>query len=203
MERSTKQKTSKDHSDGAKGELGREKCSASTPKNSRNNTVGTPLRNQNAFKTGKYVTFIDEYLDDGEREFIRQDLPSPLEQLDHQIKIAMVRERMIMKNLAELQAQRDKALAPAESGDIVDNVTKITEKRGKGKNTQVIVERRLLEKIIATQEALTHVQREISRMVEKRHKLMKELDDGSLDKGISVTITKATKEGKDGHLQRG
>ena len=100
-----------------------------------------------------------------------------MEQLDHEIKLAVVRERMVMKNLNELQAQRQKPIAPNEASDLADNVTKIAEqKEGKGKNSQLIVERRLHEKIIATHEALTHIQKEISRMIEKRSKLMKELD---------------------------
>ena len=172
-----------------------EKVERSTKK-SKNNSVGAPLGNQNAYKTGEYAAFMDDCLGDEERDFIRRVLPSPLEQLDQEIKLAVVRERMVMKNLAELQAQRAKPIAPNKSSDLADNVTKIAEqKEGKGKNSQLIVERRLHEKIIATHEALTHIQKEISRMIEKRHKLMKELDDGTLGKDINIIITKAAKEG--------
>ena len=154
-----------------------EKVERSTKK-TKNNPGGAPHGNQNAYKTGEYAAFMEDCLDDEEREFVKQDLPSPLEQLDHEIKLAVVRERMVMKNLAELQAQRAKPIAPNETSDLADNVTKIAEqKEGKGKSSQLIVERRLHEKIIATHEALTRIQKEISRMIEKRHKLMKELED--------------------------
>ena len=155
---------------------------------------GAPPGNQNAYKTGEYAAFMDDCLGDEERDFIRRVLPSPLEQLDQEIKLAVVRERMVMKNLAELQAQRAKPITPNESSDLADNVTKIAEQReGKGKSSQLIVDRRLLEKIIATQDALTRIQKELSKMIEKRHKLMKEADDGSMGKDIKVTIVRATK----------
>lgn len=157
---------------------------------------GAPLKNQNAYKTGEYASFFEDCFGDEEREFINNDLPSPLEQLDHEIKLAVVRERRVLKNLAELQAQRAKPIAPNEASDLADNVTKIAEQNeGGGKSSQLIVERRLHEKIIATHEALTRIQKEISRMIEKRAKLMKEMDDGSIGKDINITITKATKEG--------
>ena len=153
-----------------------EKVERSTKK-SKNNSGGAPPGNQNAYKTGEYAAFMEDCLGDEEREFVSRELPSPLDQLDHEIKLAVIRERMVMKNLAELQAQRAKPIAPNEASDLADNVTKIAEqKEGKGKNSQLIVERRLHEKIIATHEALTHIQKEISRMIEKRSKLMKELD---------------------------
>lgn len=155
---------------------------------------GAPSGNQNAYKTGEYAAFVEDCLDDDEREFIRRELPQPLEQLDHEIKLAVIRERKVMKNLAELQAHRAKPIAPNESSDLADNVTKIAEQRkGKGKSSQLIVDRRLLEKIIATQDALTRIQKELSKMIEKRHKLLKEADDGSMGKDIKVTIVRATK----------
>ena len=143
----------------------------------KNNLGGAPLKNQNAYKTGEYASFFEDCFGDEEREFINNDLPSPLEQLNHEIKLAVVRERMVLENLKELQAQRAKPIAPNESSDLADNVTKIAEQNeGKGKSSQLIVERRLHEKIIATHEALTRIQKEISRMIEKRSKMMKEMN---------------------------
>ena len=52
--------------------------STSDKQNLKNNLGGAPLRNQNAYKTGEYAAFMEEFLDDDERNFIRMDLPSPL-----------------------------------------------------------------------------------------------------------------------------
>lgn len=173
-----------------------EKVERSTKK-SKNNSVGAPPGNQNAYKTGEYAAFMEDCLDDEEREFVNRELPSPLDQIDHEIKLAVVRERMVMKNLAELQAQRAKPIAPNEASDLADNVTKIAEqKEGKGKSSQLIVERRLHEKIIATHEALTRIQKEISRMIEKRHKLMKDDEETHSDSTDDIMIMLPQKEAK-------
>lgn len=156
---------------------------------------GAPKRNQNALKTGEYATIWMDSLDTEEQILHDMIDIDPVAQLDESIRITSIRERRMMKLLAELKGQREKPIEPERASDLADDVTKTIE-RSKGRNSShsVIVERRIMEKIIAIEDALTRMQKEKVRAIEAKHRLLKDMDNNLDGKDIHVTISRKAKE---------
>ena len=148
--------------------------------NAKGNKGGSPPKhNANAVKTGVYQSFFEDCLSDDEREFMNSELPSPLEQIEHEIKICNVSIRRMMKHRDELikqrQADTPNKMSELTDTDLADNVTKIIENReGKGKSSQVIIDRRILEKILSIEEAITRARKQLLRAIEARNKILQE-----------------------------
>ena len=155
---------------------------------------GAPKRNQNALRTGEYATIWLDSLDEEEQDLYHCIDLDPLAQMDENIRLLTLRERRMMKLLAELKEQREKPIAPGETSDLADDVTKTVEQsEGENSSRSVIVERRIMDKIISVEEALTRVQKEKVRAIEAKHRLLKDLE-GAGNKEFNVTIARKAKE---------
>ena len=165
--------------------------SATSNKKFKNEYRGGQPQNTNAVKTGEYQTIWLDALNEDEQSLFHGIDTSPLAQIDEDIRLLTIRERRMLQLLNELKGQREEKITPKPISDIADNVTVINEQRtGKDKNTQIIVERHIADKILAIEEALTRVQSKKIKAIDAKHRMMKDAA-GELDNEINITIRNA------------
>ncbi|MEI2466643.1 phage terminase small subunit-related protein [Niallia taxi] len=68
------------------------------------NAKGAPIGNSNAVKTGEYKTIFDDVFDDEELEmFAALDLTDVRAQLEETVRLYAMRERLLLKQIAEIK----------------------------------------------------------------------------------------------------
>ena len=159
---------------------------------------GAPRRNQNAVTTGEYATIWLDTLTDEEQAYYESLDNDPLTQIDKMIRDLSVREFRMMNLLRELKGQRQSPIVADEKSDLADDVTRTIEQReGRDKNNGtsrvITVNRQLMGKILAIEEALTRVQEAKRRAIETKQKILKERT-GNDDFSKELTITIIDKE---------
>ena len=74
-------------------------------KNAAGSHEGAPLGNKNAEKDGAYSTIFFDMLTDSEREIVQLTPTGSKEALEHELKIAKVREHRILEKIAQYEAE--------------------------------------------------------------------------------------------------
>jgi len=134
---------------------------------------GAPKRNQNALQTGEYATIWPDALTEEETSLCEQMNLDPLQQIDGVIRLLTLRERRMLKLLAELKRQRKQPVVSGEECDLADDVTKIVVQRENAKTSRrLIVNRQIADKILRIEEALTRVQEKKIRAIESKHRIL-------------------------------
>ena len=79
-------------------------------KNAAGSHEGAPLGNKNAEKDGAYSTIFFDMLTDSEREIVQLTPTGSKEALEHELKIAKVREHRILEKIAQYEAEPEDTL---------------------------------------------------------------------------------------------
>ena len=195
VERSTTGKKKRGAPFGSKNALGNRGGHGAPKGNKHAVGHGAPRRNQNAVTTGEYATIWLDTLTDDERAYYESLDNDPLIQIDKMILDLSVREYRMMILLKELKGQRQNPIVADEKSDLADDVTRIIEQHeeaGKnGTSKQVVVNRQLMTKILAVEEALTRVQEAKRRALETKQKLLKEREGrDDFSKELNITIVR-------------
>ena len=149
---------------------------------------GAPKRNRNAVTTGEYATIWLDTLSDEERELLTGAETDPLAQINGTILLLTIRERRMMTYLQELKAQRGLS---GKEADLVEDTIRTVKMKGETViGREILSEKRLADKIIAVEEALTRVQEKKIRAIETKHRMMKDLEKSAEGKDIKITITR-------------
>lgn len=79
-------------------------------KNAAGSHEGAPLGNKNAEKDGAYSTIFFDMLSDSERQIAEQTPTGSKEALEHELRIAKVREHRILTKIAQYEAEPEETL---------------------------------------------------------------------------------------------
>lgn len=166
---------------------------------------GSPGR-QNNLKHGLYAKIITSTFTKEEADlFNATDEASPLEQITQTLQFLAVREYRMLKLRDSLLEQRAALQATGQGGDLLDDGITIAEKSGKSTHVQKTTERRLTDKILGIENALTQLQQQKIRAIDQKQKILKDMRDAAeLADGFEhVEIVDDLKEdgGSDGNGQ--
>lgn len=131
-----------------------------------NRFASAPRGNKNALKTGEHETIFADTLDDEELELYGGISTDTLRQAEEEVKLLTIRERRMLKRIANLQAAADR-----------DGMTtvEITHEQGENSKGEIDVESRkrtgVLGQIQSIEEALTRVQERKRSALELLHKV--------------------------------
>lgn len=143
-------------------------------------------RNVNAMVTGEYATIWTDTLSEEERALLTGVDKDPLSQIDGTILLLTIRERRMMELLRALKAQRD---LQGPGADLIEDTVRTVRMKGDTvTNKEVLSERKLTEKILAIEEALTRVQEKKIRAIEAKHRMMKELNQYGDTSGDATVV---------------
>lgn len=154
---------------------------------------GAPKGSQNALKTGEYATIWVDTLSPKERQILKMAPPDTLTQIEDNIKLLMIRQRRMLENIDNLKAT--KVLAEYEDYIVPDK---------SGKQSQGFLKSRKrytklhIDKIIAAEDALTRVQEKLTKAIEAKQRIVKDMKEeqaGHLEDDI-VLIKLPEKEPK-------
>lgn len=141
-------------------------------------------RNTYAMKTGEYAMIWTDMLSEEERTLLSGIGTDPMSQIDSTIILLTIRERRMMAILRALKAQRD---LQGIGADLIEDTVRTVRMKGDDiTSKEVLSERRLSEKILAVEEALTRVQEKKIRAIEAKHKMLRETGDAG--KGLEDVV---------------
>jgi len=144
---------------------------------------GGPTDNKSAVVTGEYETIWYDTLDDEEKELYHQIQLDKLKQVDNEIRLIEIRERRMMKRIADL--------AGIDFAEVEYFLIKEQTVFGIGKKESLRLEANL-ERIQRIEEALTKVQLSKGKFIELKHKLEKETGKtgkaGNLDTLVGLVM---------------
>lgn len=154
-------------------------------KNSVGHKSSSPLRNTNAVKTGQYQTIWLDALDDSEKSLFEQVTVDPLEGIEEEIRLLVLRERRMLKLLAETREQRNDVMSTdiykyekkpvtmaLESKGAAGKVELITSEYSQVLSKRIETRRMLTDKIIAIENALTKIQEKKINALERKEKIL-------------------------------
>ena len=154
-------------------------------KNAVGHKSSSPLRNTNAVKTGQYQTIWLDALDESEKTLFEQVTVDPLEGIEEEIRLLVLRERRMLKLLAETQAQKDDLMAidiyeygkkpvvmEVEDDEAESTEEIITSEHGRVAAKRIETRRMLTDKIIAIENALTKIQEKKINALERKEKIL-------------------------------
>lgn len=154
-------------------------------KNSVGHKSSSPLRNTNAVKTGQYQTIWLDALDESEKALFEHVTVDPLEGIEEEIRLLVLRERRMLKLLAETQKQKDDLMSTDiyeygkkpiimevedEGAEGIEEI--ITNERGAIMSKRIETRRMLTDKIIAIENALTKIQEKKINALERKEKIL-------------------------------
>ncbi len=170
--------------------VAKEKCNVAKkrggqPKNK--NAVGNgggaaPLENKNAVKTGEFETLFFDTLDSDEQKLIQTVQLDKEQLLLQEIQLLTVRERRMLKRIAQLRQLEEQKLAAGSEGEHIPlgmSVTEYSSGIEKGKPTELKKYEGILDQIQAIEDALTRVQARKQKAIETLHKFG--YDDAKLE----------------------
>lgn len=167
-------------------------------KNAVGKKCGAPKGNKNHLKTGEHMNVSVENFDRTELAIFNQAPEDPIEAIDYTIRLLSVREHRMLKLRDELLAQREALRKTGESGDLIEDEVKTVETfKGRKESTHAAKtsERRLTEKILAIEDALTRVQEKKIRAIESKFRMTeKKQSDYTTDKNIHITIKRKERD---------
>lgn len=132
--------------------------------------LGCQPGDQIALKTGEFAKIDPRTFTAEEVKVFNQADADPIEQITQTIQLLSVREFRMLKLRAEMLAQREQ-LRTALEGDLVLDTL---ETERDGKDYEKTKERRLTEKLLAMEDALTRVQEKKIRAIESRQRMLKD-----------------------------
>lgn len=159
---------------------------------------GAPKNNKNALKTGAYESILVDTMDDDEKIYFASIQPDPLKECEEKIRLLKIRELRMMtriKNLREQAKRTDKTAFETVSSSQAQSEE--LDKEGKSKTTKTFsAQKRSPESaMLDVEEALTRVQNELGRWVDRLAKLRAEgagEDENAPDR-VEVTIVDGRK----------
>lgn len=163
-------------------------------------SISPPKGNKRALKTGEHEKILLDTLDIEEKRYYQTIKPDPIEECEEKIKILKVRELRMMRRIKTL---RDKIASENGAGLVVVAGSKTQTVRDDGeKTTTTTAQTKSPEVLLAeTEEALTRVQNELGRWVDRlamyREKYGKGEEDGPLD--ITLEIVDMRKKAQNEH----
>ncbi|OXM84597.1 phage terminase small subunit-related protein [Paenibacillus rigui] len=145
---------------------------------------GGPFRNKKALKTGEYETIWLDALEDDERLLYELIDTDPIVQVDEGIKLASVRERRMLLRIQRLtNGLTEKGRRVLQERKAIKDPVSIHDEKT-GKTTVVTRERfelivteieeneaRLIDDILAHEEALTRVQDKKAKWIDLKHRM--------------------------------
>lgn len=152
--------------------------------------VPAPKGNKRALKTGENETILLETLDQDEAAYFHSIVPDPIAECEEKVKLLKVRELRIMRRIQSLRGKL--ALVDGQdAGMVVVGGAKSQVSSPAGKTTTVSATTRSPEALLSdTEEALTRVQNELGRWVDRlatyREKYGKNTDDDSVNIQVHV-----------------
>lgn len=163
--------------------------------NAKGHHRGAPKGSQNHLVTGERAAILPETFTAEEVRIFNADPTDPIEQIDYMIRIMSVREHRMLRLREELLQQRDKLRATGKGGDLIDDSILMVEKHGSKSHVQQSQERRLTEKILAIEDALTRVQEKKIRAIESKFRMLKARKAEMPDTDIQITIKRKERDG--------
>ncbi|WP_408956219.1 hypothetical protein [Natroniella sp. ANB-PHB2] len=145
-------------------------------------------KNKNAVKTGEHETIWLDQLDEEEVKLFDLIPVDVMKQLDEEIKLTTLRERRMLKRIANL-AQADFTEVERKYREGVGPEGKVDIKEGK--------ELAALGQIQDIEEALTRVQSRKARLISIKHKII-DGDDPGKEKEVANFLSKLRKSVQDG-----
>lgn len=134
-------------------------------------STGAPKNNKNGLVTGERESIIFDYLDDEEKDLLKEIDLNKLNQIDNDIKLIDIRLRRMMGRIAKLQ-QEDMT------------TVKTTLKKDEFGEEFEEVKQDTLSQIQNIEEAITRVQSQKLRLIKVKHEL-------EMDLGINLEVKEA------------
>lgn len=149
---------------------------------------GAPKNNKYALKTGEHEKILLETLDQDEKEYYFAILPDPIKECEEKIRLLKVRELRIMRRIKDI---RNKMAADGGKETMVTVSSTKSQTIGPDgdKSTSVTGHMRAPEMLLAeTEEALTRVQNELGRWVDRLATYREKYGSGDDDNSLNITF---------------
>lgn len=132
--------------------------------------AGAPPGNKNAVTTGEYETIFADVLDPDELELYVSMPTDALRQAEELVRLLTIRERRMMRRIADLKAKADK-----QDMTVVEIVDEAGESEEKGRHRKRSFKKQgILGQIQTIEEALTRVQARKREAIDQLHRLRSE-----------------------------
>ena len=167
-------------------------------KNAVGNKGGAKKGSQRNLKTGERAAVLPSSFNKEELAIFNTVPDDPIEAIDLTIRLLTVREHRMLKLRDELLRQRATLQRTGEGGDLIEDEVKILETfKGRRESSHAVKtsERRLAEKILAIEDALTRVQEKKIRAIKSKARMLdKRQNDYTQDKDIHITIKRKERD---------
>ena len=140
--------------------------------------------NTNGQTTGEYTKICLETLTQEEREIFFGIKEDPLKIISDNIRLLMIRERRMLFNLEDLKKQKevveiDEHIVLRKGDDPANpSVREVTKRK-----------RLLIDKIIACEDAITRVQEQLMKTIERQQKMLAEMQEKATGTANSITFS--------------
>jgi len=159
---------------------------------------GAPKNNKNALKTGAYESILVDTMDDDEKKYFASIQPDPLKECEEKIRLLKIRELRMMRRIKDLRAKASHGDKMAMETVAASQTKTETTSQGGEKTTvkSATAQTRSPETaILEVEEALTRVQNELGRWVDRLAKLRAEGvgEDENVPDRVEITIVDGRK----------